>query len=63
LLQIEDISMVASKEHALERVLDKMVAEWAGVPFELSEYRDAGVVVLTQLDPIQVGCMSLGRDA
>lgn len=42
---LQDISDAASREHSLERQLDKMQAEWAGIKFELSPWKDTGACV------------------
>ncbi|GBG90862.1 hypothetical protein CBR_g51368 [Chara braunii] len=46
LQQLEEISERASKEHSLERTLDKMEAEWAPLVFETAPYRDTGTSIL-----------------
>ncbi|KAJ1619595.1 dynein heavy chain, N-terminal region 2-domain-containing protein, partial [Pavlovales sp. CCMP2436] len=51
---LEEVSTVASKEFALERVLERMFAEWHAQPFVLASYRETGVAILSQLDPIQI---------
>ena len=40
---LEEISGVASKEHALEKAMMKMKEEWADVCFVFIPYRDTGV--------------------
>lgn len=47
---LEDLSHVssqASKEHGLEKVLNKMKMDWKGVYFSFSSYKDTGILVLT----------------
>ena len=58
---IEEVSLVASKEHALERALDKMVSEWAGVAFALAEHRASGIAMLAQLEPVQASARRAAR--
>ena len=43
---LEDISEFATKEHNLEKVLEKMEGEWAGVDLEVNDYRDTGTCIL-----------------
>ena len=50
--QINEISEIASKEKGFERLLTKMRNDWRLVKFELGEYRNTGVSILRQLDPI-----------
>ena len=50
--QINEISEIASKEKGFERLLMKMRSDWRTVKFELGEYRNTGVAILRQLDPI-----------
>ncbi|KAK3263038.1 hypothetical protein CYMTET_28136, partial [Cymbomonas tetramitiformis] len=52
--EIEDISEVASKEYGIEKMLDRMEGEWAGLNLECSEYRDTGTYILKGLDDIQM---------
>ena len=39
--KIEEVSVKASKEHALEKTLEKMQEDWADVVFNLLPYRDS----------------------
>ena len=43
-----------SKEFSLERVLDKMQGEWAGMKLEYTAWRDTGTYVLRALTEVQV---------
>lgn len=52
--KLEEISLAATKEHALEKNLEKMKEEWSEVHFELTLYRDTGISILTAIDDIQV---------
>lgn len=38
----QDLSDTASREMALERGLDRMLAEWAGVKFEVVPWKNTG---------------------
>lgn len=40
LTQLDEISAAASKEHSLEKALEKMQEEWHDIAFELVAYRD-----------------------
>lgn len=48
------VSEFASKEYSLERTLDKMQGEWAGVQFELVAWRETGTCILRGLDELQM---------
>ncbi|KAG2501733.1 hypothetical protein HYH03_000233 [Edaphochlamys debaryana] len=50
---IQAISGVASKEYSLEKVLEKMDADWKGVEFRCIEYKDTGTFILGGTDEIQ----------
>eukprot|EP00899_Mesostigma_viride_P002516 jgi/Mesvir1/12265/Mv00478-RA.2 len=51
---IEETSEYASKEYALEKALDKMQSEWAGVKFEYVAWRNTGTTILRAMDDIQM---------
>ena len=44
--QLTDLSDGASREHSLEKQLDRMMAEWAGIAFELGAWKDTGGFIL-----------------
>jgi dynein heavy chain, axonemal len=44
--QLQELSDSASREHALERQLDKMQADWVGVVFELAPWKHTGGCIL-----------------
>ena len=46
LQQLQEISERASKEFGLEKLMDKMMAEWADLHFELGTFRDTGISIL-----------------
>uniref|UniRef100_A0A383V949 AAA+ ATPase domain-containing protein n=1 Tax=Tetradesmus obliquus TaxID=3088 RepID=A0A383V949_TETOB len=50
---IEEVSEYASKEFSLERTLDKMQADWAGVCFDSAPWRATGSSILRGVDDIQ----------
>ena len=52
--RLEEIGASASKEHSLEKALEKMQVEWKETEFMFTEYRDTGVSILTAIDEIQV---------
>ena len=39
--KIEEVSVKASKEHALEKTLERMQEDWADIVFNLLPYRDS----------------------
>ncbi len=46
----QDLSDTASREMALERGLDRMLTEWAGVKFEVVPWKNTGGVPYGILD-------------
>ncbi|KAG2430891.1 hypothetical protein HXX76_009864 [Chlamydomonas incerta] len=54
LAAIEEVAEYASKEYSLERALDKMQADWAGVVFETMAWRATGTTILRALDDVQM---------
>ncbi|XP_075130611.1 dynein axonemal heavy chain 3-like [Leptodactylus fuscus] len=51
---LNQISLQASKEYALEKALNKMKADWEDVRFVFSPYKDGTSHVLAAVDEIQV---------
>ncbi|CAB0007617.1 unnamed protein product [Nesidiocoris tenuis] len=52
--KLEEVSLAASREFTLEKNLKKMKDEWAEVTFELMQFRDSKVKILSGVDDIQV---------
>ena len=50
---LEEISEIAGKEHSLEKAMDKMEKEWAGLAFEVKPFKASGTYILAGLDDIQ----------
>lgn len=52
--QFEAISEAASKESALEKMMQKMESEWLHLEFTINPYKDTGTYVVAALDDIQI---------
>lgn len=52
--QFADISEAASKESALEKMMQKMENEWLNLEFTINPYKDSGTFVVAALDDIQI---------
>eukprot|EP00117_Sycon_ciliatum_P023820 scpid1450/ scgid20157/ Dynein heavy chain 3, axonemal; Axonemal beta dynein heavy chain 3; Ciliary dynein heavy chain 3 len=52
--KLEEVSASASKEHSLEKAMEKMKAEWIDMEFTFIPYRDTGVSILSAIDDVQV---------
>ena len=51
--RVEEVSVTATKEFALEETLQRMQAEWNHIRFEYVPYRDSDLCVLTGVEEIQ----------
>ncbi|TNJ27740.1 IAD-4 Dynein heavy chain [Giardia muris] len=49
---IQKVSEIASKEYAIEQVLQNLQADWADINFDLSEYANTNTYVLRAIDEI-----------
>nr|XP_014349786.1 PREDICTED: dynein heavy chain 3, axonemal [Latimeria chalumnae] len=52
--KIEEIGAAASKEHSLEKAMEKMKSEWTDTRFIFTKYRDTGTSILSAIDDIQL---------
>ncbi|NXN32332.1 DYH3 protein, partial [Nycticryphes semicollaris] len=52
--QLEPIGAAASKEHSLEKSIEKMKSEWVNMQFSLVKYRDTNTSILSAIDDIQL---------
>ena len=55
LAQLEDISDSASKDYAIERILNKMLDDWQIIDAELKAWKDTKTYIVTggSIDEIQ----------
>ena len=44
--QITELSDAASREWSIEKALDKMMADWEGLAFELGPWKETGTFIL-----------------
>ena len=41
--RLEEVSVSATKEHALEQSLNEMIEQWSEISFETTNYRDSTI--------------------
>ncbi|KAJ3608419.1 hypothetical protein NHX12_025466, partial [Muraenolepis orangiensis] len=52
--KLEEIGAAASKEHSLEKTMEKMKKEWEELCFSFTPYRDTGTSIVSSVDDIQL---------
>ncbi|EDV21418.1 uncharacterized protein TRIADDRAFT_60039 [Trichoplax adhaerens] len=52
--RLTEISVIASREYALEKALDKMSQDWETIHFTFVPYRDTELNILSSFDDIQI---------
>ena len=51
--RLEEVSVSATKEHALELSLNEMIKQWNDIAFETTNYRDSTVKILGPVETIE----------